>query len=250
MKSFEEQKAFFHEHASALRDAVTLEGVAGAQAFVAGFEPRERRVLCAFARQKLFLGDEPVELDTYLAFAKMGIEECVAQAESESDDEQRARRIDTANVISYNLAADLADCWNDEHEREARHFEAGLDAALDCIRWREELKKPPFPHSIAWWARGMHELSLGRAAQARASFAKSSEYALAAAEGAEDGFGVVLGRGYAAIAAAADGDPSAEASYRAAIAVFEAQLGDEDKRDDAQFGLEQLETVRTRYWSA
>ena len=61
---------------------------------------------------------------------------------------------------------------------------------------------------------------------------------------------VVLGRGYAAIAAAADARPEAAAQFASACAIFEAQLDDEAKREDAQFGRKQLETVRARYWPA
>src|SRR5205085_6436120 len=58
---------------------------------------------------------------------------------SEEDD----RALDSYNAMSFNLAADLADCWpNDESPRQQRYFEAGLRAAEDCVRWRNELNKP------------------------------------------------------------------------------------------------------------
>lgn len=247
MQSFDEQLEFFERHAEDLRGAVEGGGADGMRAFLGSFDALERRVLCVFARRALIQGDAPLSLDVYLEVAHGGIDECLAQSRDEADEQQRRRRIDNANVISYNLAADLADCWEDEHARERRHFEAGLEAALACIRWREELDKPPFPHSIAWWARGMHELSLGEASSAQASFAKSTEFARQASGGDEDAFGVLLGRGYAAIAAARVEAATAAPAYAEVLDRFRAQLEDSERAGDAKFGMQQLQTVRSRY---
>src|SRR5436190_1934609 len=81
-----------------------------------------------------------------------------------------------------------------------------LWGAKDCIRWRDELGKPAGARFMAWWARGAHELSLGRASDAATSFERALEFARKAAVGApaavEPGgdFGVILAAGYMGLA--------------------------------------------------
>lgn len=255
MKTFAEQQEFFEKHRQAMQEAALRDGAAGVAAFVAAFEDAlERRVLCVFARQAVQLDRAFArDLDLYVGVARAGIEECLAQSRelASSDPDLAARCKDTANVISYNLAADLADCWPDDGLRRGpRHFEVGLQSAKDCIGWREELDKPPYPHSIAWWARGMHELSLGRIDDAVDSFGRSTEFARRAADDDESAFGVVLGRGYEAIARGARGDAGAEDVWSDATGIFESQKDDSERADDAKFGLEQLRIVRDRYWAS
>lgn len=249
MNTFEEQLEFFRSHQDGMKAAAESGGADGVKELIAGFsDPMERRVLFVFARRLLVHGEwQGKNLEAWVDVARAGIDECLRQSEAESTDELRDRRKDTANVISYNLAADLADCWPEGGARTTAHFEAGLAAANDCVRWREELAKPPGPRSMAWWAKGMHELSLGRASDAVTSFEKSRDYAVAAAEGDETAFGVVLGDGYAALAQQAAGDAAGAARYERAIGVFRSQLADEETKGDAQFGIDQLETVRGRY---
>ena len=246
MQTFDEQKAWFATQSDALRDAVEAGRFAQ---WVEGFEPLEQRVLCLFARQALSDKDWPGRsLERTIDVARQGIAICLRQSEAESEDELRKRRVDTANVISYNLAADLADCWEDDgYERTPERFEAGLQAANDCVRWREELGKPAFPHSIAWWAKGMHELSLDRNEDARTSFGRSLEFAREAAEGDTGAFGVVLGEGYLGIAETRCGEEAGRERFSTAIATFESQLDDDKLKGDASFGIKQLRTVEKRY---
>ena len=188
--------------------------------------------------------------------AEAGIKEFLHQSESETDEEMSAKLLDNANVLSYNLAADLADCWPcDETLRTKEHFEIGLKAAERCIEWRTELKKGPGPFSMAYWAAGMHSLSLGKNAASKEHFAESLAYA---EQGARDqgspmelapeaGFGVILGHGYLGLAEAAAGDASGMERYRKAIEAFEGMKQIEGQADDAQFGIDQLETVKGKY---
>jgi hypothetical protein len=179
MQTPQEQAAFFESHKASLIERAR-QGVDAAVSFIESFEdPLEQRVLWFYSRQALMLDAAAgVDLDTCIGVAQASIRSFLALAETEHDPEQRARRTDMANILSYNLSADLADCWDpDGRERTAAHFEVGLAAALDCIRWREELNKPAGPHSMAWWARGMHELSLGRHAESVASFERSLDFA-------------------------------------------------------------------------
>ena len=150
-------------------------------------------------------------------------------------------------MISYNLAADLADCWPGERPAISEDlFEEGLKAAEDCITWRDELAKGPGASSMAWWAKGMHLLSLGRHEEAQHGFFKSLTLAREVAQSDED-FGVVLGRGYLGLAQWIAGDEGGRDEYRDALAVFGTQLADADTKDDARFGIDQLETVKLRY---
>lgn len=259
MQTFEEQKAFFDEQWPALREAIVAGGV---PAFAAKIRERademERRVLFMFARQGFM--DELDALggfDALIALADEGVAELLMQAVGEASEEGKSRRIDGANVISFNLAADLADCWpGDEAPREQRHFERGLQAATDCLAWREELDKPAGPRSMAWWAKGMHEISLGRADDAVASLRQALDYGkqtaidndASPAIDATGGFMPLINAGYLGIAARLAGDTGEEAKLlELAVAGFTAQLDDEERKDDAQFGIDQLEVVASRY---
>ncbi|MGD8396513.1 MAG: hypothetical protein PVF43_13680, partial [Candidatus Eiseniibacteriota bacterium] len=152
--------------------------------------------------------------------------------------------------------ADLADCWpGDATPRTRAHFEAGLAAAEACVRWREALAKGPGPRSMAFWVQGMHLLSLGEAAAATASWQRSLDAAMAAAReqgrgadvDAHGSFGVVLGAGYLGLGQWIGGDEAGRRRYEQALDAFRAQLEDPEQKDDAQFGIDQLETVRRRY---
>jgi len=241
-----------------MRTRMETGGVAAVADFVAGFNDEERRKLYSFA-QRAFYGREweGKSFDGYIEIVNAGIAEGIRQAEAASDPEDSAKLLDFANVLSYNLSADLAECWpGDTVPRERRHFEAGLKAAEDCLRWREELKKGPFPFSIAYWAKGMHLLSLGETADALENFRKSFDYAreYAKAEGkdatvsAEGDFGVILGAGYVGLAEWVQGAEAGQSRYEEAVAAFrEGAEKYEDKRDDFRFGIDQLEWVKGKF---
>lgn len=227
-------------------------------AFVAGHDALERRQLLSFAAGSFAWNEWPGKtLDGYLAIAQAAVREGLAQAETETDPEQRQKRVEFANVCSYNLSAKLADCWSDDTEpRTPAHFEAGLAAAEDCLRWRAELGKGPHPFSIAWWAKGMHEISLGRHDAAVDSLTKSLHFAgEAVRENGEEPsaaahFGIALGEGYLAIAEQLAGRDGGAARFAAAEEGFAAMAGDAEKKGDADFGLEQIRTVAARYLGA
>jgi len=217
----------------------------------------ERRRAFWFSRQLLSGQDwEGKNLSDVALVAKAGIEEFLNQSEAEVDEEMKTRLLDTANALSYNLAADMADCWpGDEIKREKKHFEIGLSAAEHCIKWRRQLKKGPGPFSGAHWAAGMHSFSLGHLDNARKHFSESLKYA---EEGAKEenetielvpqaGFGVILGHGYLGLAEAATGDSAGMERYLNALKAFEGMKKIEGQADDAQFGIDQLKTVEERY---
>jgi len=57
---------------------------------------------------------------------------------------------DGANVIAFNLSANLCDCWGDGDSRLKRHFEAGLRYADQALKFRRKLNKEPKPFSMAY----------------------------------------------------------------------------------------------------
>ncbi len=148
-----------------LKTAMEAGGAQGAIAHVESLDdPAHQRKLTMFA-VRAFDGREwsGKGFDAQIEFARWGIALGVRQAEAESDPAERNKRIEFSNVLSYNFSANLAGCWpGDERVREPWVFEAGLQAAEDCLRRRTQLKKGPFPFSIAHWAKGMHLISLGR----------------------------------------------------------------------------------------
>jgi hypothetical protein len=217
----------------------------------------ERRKLYSFCNQAFAMRDwKGKNLDGLVTVVEEGIAEGLRQAAAAADAETRDKRTDYANMLSYNLSANLAECWpGDEEPRERRHFEKGLELARRCVAWRGELKKGAGPFSMAHWACGMHALSLGDAAAARDDFQKSLDYARenARAEGnpaecaAGADFSVVLGHGYLGLARLAAGDAEGKQIYKKSLDAFQATVdGFPEKKDDAQFGLDQLRWVERR----
>jgi hypothetical protein len=120
-------------------------------AAIDAYDGIERRVLYMFVRQGLLSKG----LDLYISVARAGIDTFLAAAEAEEASELRDARIDGANIIAYNLSADLADCWEDDGlTRRSEHFAVGAEMADRCIAWRKQLSKPAWSRSVAHWARG------------------------------------------------------------------------------------------------
>jgi hypothetical protein len=256
MQTWEEQQTFFEAQWPGLRQALEGGGEAAAAFALAFSDELERRVLFVFGASSLTEREwTGRNLDAYIAFCDAGITECLRQAAAAPDVETRDKRTDIANVISYNLAAGLADCWEDGNLRQRRHFKRGLQAAQDCIRWRLELDKGPAPFAMAYWAKGMHLLSLGDSAGAVESFQVGREYSRLAADeaglgstlGATADFGVVLAAGYLGLARSVAQMSGGDELYTQARAAFTEQLQDSARAEDAQFGLDQLRTARQRY---
>jgi hypothetical protein len=241
-------------------------------AFIQGTEePGLRRNLYSLARQALpdRKSKEP-RFDDVIRVARAGIAEGLREAElarARGIADEARECIDFANKLSYNLSADLADCWpGDEAPRERRHFEAGLRAAYDCVVWRQELGKPPERRAMAHWAAGMHQLSLGNLVEALCGFEAAFGLALesAAAGESEDAspetyvkangdFGVILYFGYAGIARRLLGDDSGIRQYEVACAAFAETLKnprDKEAAEDAEFGLDQLRWVERKFSGA
>ncbi|HUV85941.1 MAG TPA: hypothetical protein VMX79_02385 [bacterium] len=254
-----ETEAEFPEiHWNEMRTRMETGGAAAVADFVAAFNDEERRKLYSFA-QRAFYGREweGKSFDGYVEVSNAGIAEGLRQAEAAPSAEYSAKLVDFANVLSYNLSAGLAECWpGDTLPREKRHFEAGLKAAEDCIRWREELGKGPGPFAMAYWAKGMHLLSLGDVDGALENFRKSFDYYVEVAKeegaatevSAEAGFGLILADGYVGLAEWVRGDGEGKGRYEKAVASFrEGAEKYADKKDDFQFGVDQLEWVKKKF---
>lgn len=260
-------------HRNKLRAALEEGGADKVVAFIQGTaDPELRRKLYTLARQVLpERSDAKRGFDDVIGIARAGIAEGLRQAElarARSDANEARECIDFANRVSYNLAADLAECWpGDEARRERRHLEAGLRAAYDCIVWRQELGKPPDRRAMAHWAAGMHQLSLGNLVEALCGFEASFALALQAAAASSTGpelkpeayvkpgadFGVILYYGYAGIARHLLGDASGSRQFEQACAAFEGTIRDskdEEALEDAKFGLDQLRWVERRFIGA
>jgi tetratricopeptide (TPR) repeat protein len=242
-------------------------------AFIQGTaDPELRRKLYSLARQALPDRKSAERcFDDVIRIARAGIAEGLRLAElarARSDTEEARECIDFANRLSYNLAADLAECWpGDEARRERRHFMAGLRAAYDCIVWRQELEKPPDRRAMAHWAAGMHQLSLGNLVEALCGFEAAFGLALDAAVAAEGGtdskpeayvkpngsFGVILYYGYAGIARHLLGDGTGTRQFEQACAAFAETLRspkDKETAEDAEFGMDQLRWVERKFIGA
>jgi hypothetical protein len=160
-----------------------------------------------------------------------------------------------ANVVCYNMSANLADCWNDGFTRNPEHFKKGLQYADRALEFRKQLKKGPGPFALAYWARGIHQYSLGDLSFAEASFNESLKSAQENAKAEnkpvsiskETPFSILIAFGYLAIAQIAQGKKAAEKMLTDVILAFEEMKGlSEDAKADAEIGLDQLRYVHSK----
>ncbi len=250
-----DDNAIYEEHWPQLKATLEADGADAAVAYVAAQEAAVRDALFRKARVGVAMGEwDGKNLDAVVALADAGIAAALQRAESAADPTEVEAALQDANVISFNLAADLADCWpGDDLPRDRRHFERGERAGEDCVRWRHELAKPASSLQLGWWALGIHRLHLGRTAVE--AMDQSWAQAVRAAEEEDEptaiapdaGFTVLLSAGYAGLARMAQRDDAGQEVYNAAIEAFREQLSDGERSADASFGIDQLEKVRTRY---
>ncbi len=234
-------------------------GAAAVIRYIEAIEDLEtRRTVYAMA-QKGFGNREWAgrNFDALVEVVTAGIGEALQQALEAEEGETAWKLTDFANRLSYNLSADLAECWpGDEAPRERRHFEAGLRAAEDCVRWRRELGKPPDRRAMAYWAAGMHQMSLANLYEALGAFETASGLARLAVTGtgrdevkAGSDFGVLLYAGYLGIVRWMLGDPAGRAQYEAACAAFDESAAkfEGEEQEDAVFGVAQLRWVAEKF---
>jgi tetratricopeptide (TPR) repeat protein len=221
--------------------------------YIREFQPCERLELYRLAREiMVFQGWEGQNLDDISAVSEEGIQEAMDQANRATDQLSIEILLDMANVMSYDLSADLAICWpGDTMTRARRHFERGLSAALQCIEWRRELEKGDYSLFLAYWAAGMHQLSLGRHREAVYNLVKSLNHAqqftidqgrpLGLAP--QVGFELILAHGYLGLAMELCGYEDDQ--YERAIRAFrEGMELYPELAEDYGFGIDQLERAR------
>ena len=256
MQPLADERGFFDLRWPELRATLEQDGPDAVVRAILGHESEAERVaLFRFARQGLVAGDwEGKNLDAALVVAEAAIAWLDERARAATGADRSAYLAALAE-ITFNAAADVADCWTDDDEPRRRdQMERAMAIAEKSVGLREELGKTDNSKHLGWWAFGYHQLRLGLTAAAADSMERSLEHARRAARdaGAPDGvtsqapFAVLISAGYLGLARIADGEPSGPDLYGEAIAAFQSQLGDPERQADARFGLDQLALVRSR----
>ena len=197
-------------------------------------------------------GATPAELDAMIAIGDFAILNALEIARRSSE---TARWTDQANIMAYNLSANLCDCWGDGDSRARRHFDTGLRYANQALEFRRELKKGPGPFSMAYWAQGKHLLSLGRPAEAAAAFRASleAEESLVRESGGDPGAlkdapgSLLNSRAFLGLALRESGQDAGTAMLDESLALLRSQLesGQGEVKEDAQVYVDQIvESVR------
>lgn len=168
--------------------------------------------------------------------------------------------IEEANRLTYNLSADLAECWpDDDRVRTLAHVELGRELAEQCLSWRTELKRGPKPFAIAHWVHGMHLLSIHRRTGERPTLdaaIRALEASVSAAREAASDAGeltaasdylVILNTAFLALARDIEAPGAGAAAWAAAVRCFEEQVRLHPERaEDAAYGLKNLAVARAR----
>jgi hypothetical protein len=219
-------------------------------------ESSRRNQLYRLAVRKLGggVGATSSELDAMISIGDAGIRDLLGVVAHSADD--AARWEDNANVLAYNLSANLCDCWGDGDSRHKAHFEAGLRYADQALEMRRKLKKGPAPFSMAYWAKGKHLLSLGRPTEAAAAFhecvacedalARESGHGVDALESAPGGW--LNARAFLGLSLINAGDGSGRSMLDQSLAVLRTRSvdGDGEAKDDARVYRDQIEETLKR----
>lgn len=220
-------------------------------------DPIERRALFLMSSQRISNSQGVTRtLDDVITISRAAITEFCIQSSQETDTEERERRLEGANILSYNLAADLAPCWPEDSEsRETRHYEEGIRCAEDCLEWRSLLQKGALPFSMAWWALGTHRCGLSDWTGACEAYEKSLEAAQVDAQenssptnvSPESSFSINIANGWLEFARWRGGDETSYNRFLEVIAAFRHQIDQKsESREDALIGIQQLETAALR----
>ncbi len=253
---------FAEQHWDEMRKRMEQGGAREVGAFIETFaDPDQRRDLWSFA-QKAFTGRDwrGKNFDRLIDLVGAGMDESLVQYAEATEPEIQQKTKEHANVMAFNLSAELAECWpGDERPRERHHLETGLALAEDCIRWRRQLGKPPERRALAYWAAGMHHLSLGNRREALGYFDIAAGLAAEQVAGTEKegikaggDYAAILYEGYAGLAASMLGDSAGRGRFDHAIRAFEGTVerSEGEPRDEAQFGLDQLRLVERKFTPA
>jgi len=188
-----------------------------------------------------YIGDQTLDkmLEIY--------EACIAEALSIAGDDEEL--IEYANVMSYNLAANLADCWDDATEpRTTKHFKAGLQAANRCLQLRTQLNKPPFSFAMAYFVLGVHEYSLQNYSKAEKAWVSKLDNELLALEkpaAAENDLNVLLSQGLIGLARWSSGADN-DAAYRQSMRDLDA-VRTADNSAEIDMFIDQLTLLQEKH---
>ena len=213
------------------------------------------RVQLDQAAWQLLSTEAELSLDEIAYLGQMGIAD-LASLREEFQDERAEKLLEMINVLSFNLGAEMADCWpGDTRERDDEHLSLGLGLALDCLRMRVSMLKGPEPFALAWWLRGYFEARLGMLDMAGVSLEQALLSAIAM-DGSEpklrplredDSFMVLVNAGYLGLVDRLMEAPRGEMMYDEVIRIFKAQVAaGGEAAQDAEFGIQQLEVAAAR----
>ena len=216
-------------------------------------DEQDQMDLCTMAARKFYGQDwAGKSIDRYAWFADKVIHRYLSKAEAAPDQEAADKFTQFANVNSYNLSANLAECWpGEEPGYESRHFQAGLAAARRCVALRTKLNKGDTALCHAHWIVGAHLLALRQFRAAEEAFTTAHRYAHGTDPVActdESSLDVIMTAGFVAVARWAAGYGGAGRLYDQACQAFAAVAArDEAKKEDATFYLDQLKHVKRLY---
>ena len=131
MEATGDERTFFERRWPTLRAALEQHGPqAMIDAIMAEPSDGARSALFRFARLGLVVGEwEGKNLDDYLAVTDAGIAWLGHRAEDHAG-EERDRYLGVLAELTFNLAADVADCWpGDDEPRQPHHFQRAMEIA-------------------------------------------------------------------------------------------------------------------------
>lgn len=257
METREEQLAFFGQHEAAIVTAAESGGAKAVNAFIAGFEPEEQVVLYSFHSRPLSIGDwQGKNMATIADVGDAGLDLILKLAAAETNETRKGTLDFAANVLGYNVAANLAGCWpEDDLPRQPRHYEIGLKAIDVAIDWRTRVGMPAQNLAGVWWLKGQHQLGLGDYASVLVAWQTAYDYTLKAVDEAGNDSAVsdasspshVVNSGYLGIGHVLNGDQSGMAAYQTAVSLLEEMKDDGTRGGEATMFLGQLTTTWQRF---
>lgn len=237
-----------------MKNLMETEGVAAVLEFIGNADAFGEKLQLYFQAQQSFGGQDwkGKNFDAYLELVHDGMDAIQVFAQTVEDPEKQDQLKDYVNMMSFNAAADLAHCWpGDTVPRETRHFEAGIAAAEQCLKWRVELNKGPGPFHMAHWVKGIHHFALNQLEDAVTHFDNAVMYARDEAVANNDPPDLTVSgnpmiamyEGYLGLARKAV-NPDDNELYQKAIDVLQQMIKEKpERKDDADFFLQQLQWV-------
>jgi len=206
-----------------IRQILKAGGAPGLLAQVRDLSMKDRNQALRIAVRTIAFGKWPQSsFDDMLVLGEAAVREALETGE-----------LDDANIMCFNMATNMADCWGDAYMREKRHFELGLVYASKALQLREQLAKPADKQGMAHWARGKHLLSLERWIDALAAMQASYTSWKAHAGENKDHEDLWGADAWLGLTQWVKGNPDGKTRYRNALDRLKAIYVSEEKRRDA-----------------